>query len=375
MGKDQKLESLRHHLFRALELQSASAGRAGGGPWQEVSASLSVHRLTGGQFEVSWTRPMNGAVTVEANYLRLYSRNEGGDSSEKLNRQRILSLVMEIGAEAQIEVPGAGGRESSGDTYEEVFHDEWASGTRPEEVMVRESFLACTAVEHRFMLERLGAMSGKRVLDLGCGLGEAAVFFALEGADVTASDVSAGMLRLTEAVAGLHGVVVKTQQSSAQSLPFADDYFDVVYAGNLLHHVEVEEVLPEIRRVLRDGGQFLSWDPLAHNPIINVYRRLARDVRTPDEHPLKMGDLELFRRHFSSVETRCFWLSTLAVFLRFFLWERVHPGRERYWKKILVEHERLESFFIPLRRVDDVLLRAVPFLRRYCWNVVVISRK
>lgn len=258
---------------------------------------------------------------------------------------------------------------------EQSFHDKWASGMNPDDVLVRESFEACTAPENRYILDLLGDIQGKRILDLGCGLGEGAVYFAMKGARVTACDLSPGMLDLAANVAARHGVAIATHQSSADATGLADGSFDVVYAANILHHSDIPKVLDEARRLLVPGGVLVSWDPILHNPLIKVYRRLAQAVRTIDEHPLKMSEIRLFEERFAEVKVRTFWLFTLLVFLRFYFWERVHPSKERYWKKILVESERLKSFYEPLERMDQWILAHLPWLKRYCWNIVVFCRR
>lgn len=267
------------------------------------------------------------------------------------------------------------GRAPDAKLKEESFHDSWAESIRVDEVMVDESFEACTSPENRIVLERLGELRGRRILELGCGAGEASVYFAKQGAEVTATDLSAGMLEVVQKVAARHGVAVSIKRSVSNKLDFPDNSFDVVYAANLLHHVDIEPTLAEAARVLKPGGLFASWDPLAHNPLIKVYRLMATEVRTADEHPLRMSDLALFRRHFAEVTFDTTWFFTLWIFLRFLLLERVHPNRERYWKKILVEHRRLEREHRFLERLDRKVLRRLPFLKRYCWNIVVVARK
>ena len=69
---------------------------------------------------------------------------------------------------------------------EAAFHDKWASSTSLEGVLVRESFEAPTAMENHFILRRMGTLADKRLLDIGAGLGESSVYFALHGAQVTA---------------------------------------------------------------------------------------------------------------------------------------------------------------------------------------------
>lgn len=258
---------------------------------------------------------------------------------------------------------------------EELFHESWAKSINAAEVLVDEFFEACTAPENRIILAKLGDLRGKKILELGCGAGEASVYFAKQGANVTATDLSAGMLRVVEKLAELHGVTVATKQNASDRLDFPDRSFDIVYASNLLHHVDIEPTLMEASRVLKPGGIFASWDPLAHNPVIKVYRRMAMKVRTAGEHPLAMGDLRIFRRYFSQVDYETTWLTTLWIFIKFYLIDRVHPNRERYWKKILLEHESLAPLYGRLARIDAALLKALPFLKRYCWNIVVCARK
>lgn len=259
--------------------------------------------------------------------------------------------------------------------HEEVFHDGWADAIDPADVLVDESWTAATAPEHRWIRAQLGDLRGARVLDIGCGAGEASVWFAKQGADVTACDISSGFLRLVERVAQAHGVKVRTAAVDADGLGLPENSFDIVYCGNLLHHVDLDRALRAACRCLRPGGVFVSWDPLRHNPIINVYRRLATEVRTKDERPLSVRDLGTFHRHFAEVRTGFFWFTTLWIFLRFYFVERVHPNADRYWKRIIREHARLAPLHERLEAWDRWLLGCFPFLGRYCWNMAVCARK
>ena len=55
---------------------------------------------------------------------------------------------------------------------------------------VRECFEAPTALENQFILGQMGDLRGKKILDIGAGLGESSVYFALRGAQVTTTDIS-----------------------------------------------------------------------------------------------------------------------------------------------------------------------------------------
>jgi ubiquinone/menaquinone biosynthesis C-methylase UbiE len=258
---------------------------------------------------------------------------------------------------------------------EEAFHDNWAETIDPREVLVDESFESCTTPEAAQIMAWLGDLSGKKLLDLGSGAGESAVYFAKKGAAVTATDLSGEMLRVVADVAQLHRVIVTTQKCRADALPFPDGTFDIVHAANLLHHVNIAATLKEAHRVLKDGGVAVFWDPIAHNPLINIYRRIATDVRTADEHPIRFSELQLYREQFSEVKYECFWFLTLLLFVKFYLIDRVHPNKERFWKKIIREADSLKTTYGALERMDKVVLKALPFCRRFCWNIVIHCRR
>lgn len=93
---------------------------------------------------------------------------------------------------------------------EQEFHDQWAAEIRPEDVLVDAAWTAVTSPERRWMRTRFGDLQGKDVLDLGCGAGEGAVWFARQGARVVASDLSPGFLNLVQRTAAYHGVSLTT---------------------------------------------------------------------------------------------------------------------------------------------------------------------
>jgi len=249
---------------------------------------------------------------------------------------------------------------------EEDFHDNWADSINIDEVMVDEFFEACTSPENRIILEYLGNINGKNILEIGCGAGEASVYFAKKGALVTATDISTGMLNVVNSVAHKHNVSVKTLQCFSDNLPFSENTFDIVYAANILHHVNIINTIEEIRRVLKEGGVFVCWEPLAHNPAINVYRRIASEVRTSDEHPLKMKEVREIAKYFHHVKCKGTWFFTLFIFLKFYFIDKIDPNKERYWKKILVDNSKLGPLYTRLEKMDDFILKVFPFLRRYC---------
>jgi 2-polyprenyl-3-methyl-5-hydroxy-6-metoxy-1,4-benzoquinol methylase len=258
---------------------------------------------------------------------------------------------------------------------EAEFHDAWANSTRLQDVLVRECFEAHTAIENQFILERMGSLQGKKLLDIGAGLGESSVYFALRGASVTTVDISPKMVETALELGRLHGVELEGIVSDAENLNLPASAFDVIYIANTIHHVQDRAILFEqMSRALKPGGVFFSYDPIAYNPAINVYRRMAMGVRTIDEAPLTVADVKLARRYFANVQHREFWLSTLLLFVKYFLFDRVHPNQDRYWKRILRETRTSLWWWLPLSALDRVLTR-IPGVRWLSWNVVMWGEK
>src|SRR5437660_1473086 len=152
--------------------------------------------------------------------------------------------------------------------------------------------------------------------------------------------------------------------------------YDLIYAANSIHHVQNRALLFEqMRQALKPGGMFLSYDPLAYNPLINLYRRMATAVRTPDESPLTRADVRLARRYFHRVGHREFWISALLLFVKYYLKDGVHPNQDRYWvKRILLETPERLWWWTPLRALDCALTR-IPLVRWLAWNVVCGAKR
>jgi SAM-dependent methyltransferase len=258
---------------------------------------------------------------------------------------------------------------------EAAFHDAWACGTPLENVLVRECFEAPTALENQFILSRMGPLAGKKLLDIGAGLGESSVYFALQGARVTTVDISPAMVETALRLGERYGVELEGMVSTGEDLNVPGESYDIVYVANTIHHVDDRAALFEqIRSALKAGGKFFSYDPLAYNPAIKVYRRLATEVRTKDETPLTIADVKLARRHFGRVGYQTFWISALLLFAKYYFFDRVHPNQDRYWKRILRETPAGLWWWMPLRALDSVLTH-VPLVRWLSWNVVMWGEK
>lgn len=106
------------------------------------------------------------------------------------------------------------------------------------------------------ILEHLADLSGKRVLDVGCGKGRFArvLWERYPEAGIVALDLAEAMLRRVPA--GIHPCA-----GSMTALPFPSGSFDCAYATESLEHaVDIESAVAEICRVVRPGGRIVIID-------------------------------------------------------------------------------------------------------------------
>ncbi len=124
---------------------------------------------------------------------------------------------------------------------------------------------------------------GQRVLEIGGGMGTDLAQFAKAGAIVTDVDLSAGHLELAQENFRLRNLTGTFLQHDAESLPFDDASFDLVYSNGVIHHTpNTLQVIREMYRVLKPGGRaivmvyaensFVYWIQLVY--ILGVRSRL-----------------------------------------------------------------------------------------------------
>ncbi len=96
----------------------------------------------------------------------------------------------------------------------------------------------------------------EKVLEVGAGIGTDHAQFAKHGAIMTDVDLSSGHLALAEENFRLRGLTGRFIHQDAETLPFPDNAFDVVYSNGVIHHTpNTDHVVREMRRVLRPGGK------------------------------------------------------------------------------------------------------------------------
>jgi len=138
-----------------------------------------------------------------------------------------------------------------------IRHSRQEVGTREyfDEVEARKYFVE----PHIPGFAQFDRWAGKRVLEIGCGIGTDTINFARAGATVTAVDVSPRSIEIAQARAVTYGLQdrITFVSGNAEALPelIGPAEFDLIYSFGVIHHTpHVEQVVAHISRYLAPGG-------------------------------------------------------------------------------------------------------------------------
>lgn len=158
---------------------------------------------------------------------------------------------------------------------------------------------------------------GKKVLDFCCGEGELALKLAHKGANAFGIDISPFSIEQAQKKATAQNISDKTSFAvmDAESMTFENNFFDVIVCHGVLHHLDIKKAWPELARVLKPDGHILCVEPLAYNPIFQLYRKLTPHLRTEWEahHILKTEDIFESKKYFETIDLRFFHMFSLAA--------------------------------------------------------------
>jgi ubiquinone/menaquinone biosynthesis C-methylase UbiE len=165
--------------------------------------------------------------------------------------------------------------------------------------------------------------TGDRALDLGCGSGTQSLCLARAGFRVTAADLSAEAVKLTQsALDELHGPHVAIH-ADAEHLPLEDASVDACVCSLLWHHFsDLRPIAKELARVLKPGAPLIAIDANAHNPFAFLFFNVVHRLRplaglTPNQRAIGKAEIqrvfgaagfENFRFHSITSELRRDWL-------------------------------------------------------------------
>ena len=214
------------------------------------------------------------------------------------------------------------------------------------------------------LLDVVGDLRGKRVLDLGSGNGFLATLLGRRGARVEGIDVAEEPLAIARFRADVSEVseTVNFRVCAADAVEAPAASFDAIVGSFILHHLELSRTLPELKRLLKPGGKCAFIETSALNPLLMACRRTIvghwgiPKHGTVDEHPLGRAQFEVMKKSFPN-----------GVHLHHpdFVFLRMLPCYLRPMR------------FAPIQKTIGLIDRAaamLPVLRRYGYWMVVELR-
>jgi len=126
--------------------------------------------------------------------------------------------------------------------------------------------------EKQAVLDALGPVEDKQILEIACGTGRFTAMLAERGAEIIGLDISGPMLQQGRERAQSAGVAegLEYMRGDAGRLPFPDDHFDAVFAMRFFHLADTpEQFLKEMCRVSKGQVFFDTFNRYSTRSLYN----------------------------------------------------------------------------------------------------------
>ena len=198
---------------------------------------------------------------------------------------------------------------------------------------------------------------GRRLLEIGCGIGTDLVRFARGGARVTGIDLAERSVDLARRNAGLHGVSGGGLcVGDGEALPFPEGCFDAVYAHGVIQYAaDPARLVAEAHRVLRPGGKAIFMVYNRYSWLSAMSKLTGVGLEHADAPVLRTASIPEYRRLLGG------FASARIVPERFPVPSRLHRG----WKAVLYNGVFVGLFnWLPRRLVRPLGWHLMAFCRK-----------
>jgi len=150
------------------------------------------------------------------------------------------------------------------------------------------------------------------LLDYGCGTGNNLINIYDKINRGIGIDISEVRIDKAKSLAKNKGIKnIDFFVMDAMNTTFSNEMFDIIRGSAILHHLDLESSLNELKRILKPTGKCFFHEPLDTNPLIFLYRKLTPYARTEDEQPLRRKDIKMIKKIFPNMEISYYSFLTL----------------------------------------------------------------
>jgi SAM-dependent methyltransferase len=129
------------------------------------------------------------------------------------------------------------------------------------------------------LVEEMGSLKGKKILEAGSGSGKISLRLALKGADVTLFDYSEMALIQAKKLFNRYGLEPKLVQADLRKiLPFEDDSFDIVFNAGVMEHFTENQQIQIIKEFGRIGVELHTFNPNSNSFFYQLGKWVAEEA-------------------------------------------------------------------------------------------------
>ena len=237
---------------------------------------------------------------------------------------------------------------------EKKFHDELHFKNKPRKENIFYKAISTMFEDFEKYIEKNS--QSKIVLDFGCGIGTITERVAkYQPAKLVGIDISEISITKAKKSAKDKNLNIEYISDNCEKSKLISSSYDLIYGSGILHHLNLELCVVEINRLLKKEGTMIFMEPLGTNPLINLYRKLTPNSRSPDEHPFLKKDFDFLKKNYNDVNIKYYGFFTLLFFFFY-------------------KNPKESNFFKILSNIDNFLFK-FKYLKKLAWSVLIICKK
>lgn len=227
---------------------------------------------------------------------------------------------------------------------------------------------------HHEVLNLLGSVEGREVLELGCGHGDFSVWLAKQGAKLTGIDIGPALIDSAKLLAEINHVTCRFQRANVIDLRLEANTYDIVIGVGILHHFSkpnARKVLQETYGVLKSGGVAVFFEPVENSRVFNLIQNIfPAGKRGEPHHRPSILRRQSYEDYVKTLDDRDMTNQELVSIGEEFSAVKLNPFG------LLIRLERLvgRKYRNAFMAVDEFLLRFPPS-RHFCQAILVEYRK